>query len=67
MVECLFCIPRALGSIASPTESKTKGTSTYTSNPSTGEAGAGGTQIQGQPGLHSKILSQNKKKKSSYV
>jgi hypothetical protein len=38
-----------------------------TCNPSTGEAEAGGSQVQGQPGLHSKTLSQqnktNKKKK----
>jgi hypothetical protein len=34
-----------------------------TCNPSTREAEGGGPQIQDQPGLHKKILSQNKMKK----
>jgi hypothetical protein len=32
----------------------------HVSNPSTQEAGAGGYQVQGQSGLHTEILSQNK-------
>jgi hypothetical protein len=32
----------------------------HTSNPSTGEAEAGGLRVQGQPGLHIETLSQNK-------
>lgn len=34
----------------------------YTSNTSTQEAEAEGSRIQGQPGLHSKIVSQKRKK-----
>jgi hypothetical protein len=35
---------------------------THTCNPGTWEAKAGGLQVQGQSGLHRKILSQNKTK-----
>jgi hypothetical protein len=35
-----------------------------TTNPSTWEAKAGGWRVQGQPGLHNKILSQKKLKEA---
>jgi hypothetical protein len=34
----------------------------YAYNPNTGEAKAGGSRVQGQPGLHSKTPSQKNKK-----
>jgi hypothetical protein len=37
----------------------------YTCNHSTGESGVGEWQVQGQPGLHSKTLSQKKKEKEN--
>jgi hypothetical protein len=35
----------------------------YTCNPSTGEVETGGSQVLGQPGLHSEILLQKKQKR----
>lgn len=50
-VQYLLCIPKALDSIASTTESETKGYQRYRLYLSTGEVSAGGSNIQDQPGL----------------
>jgi hypothetical protein len=58
-----FCIIRKSVSLIPSTGERKKSKFTAAYNANTLEADAGGSRVQGQPGLHLKTLSQNSTKK----